>query len=252
MRFCSSSLTVVSSSFDGLQLLLGGLQLLVGALQLLVRRLQLLVRRLELLVGALQLLDRALQVFLGDQQLALELLAALVLGRSGPRSKPPARRGDARVEASARGTAPGGTGLRVSGSTMGSTSSSTDARLAVVGQPGLDRRCAALLGLGARGSRGADRRAAPGRARRRRLRLACARRRLEVRPGPPAEVDDVQVLVDHHARRAVELEDLAVGYRRQAAGRPLREVGWMGAPASGACTPNPKSSAALDATVRRA
>ena len=120
---------------------------------------------------------------------------------------------------------------------------------AVLGQPRARPR-RARSPPAPRGARGAARRAA--RARQAQdVEAGRARHRLEVRPGAAPEVDDVEVLVDDHAGRPVELEDLplAPALARLLADR-CGDAGLNRRRRVGACTPKPKSSAGGRGDVR--
>ncbi len=225
-----------------LDLLLRGLELLVDALQLLVGRLHLLVGGLELLVGGLLLLDDRLQVLARGRQLLLQRGRALARPSPAAVGARPGRRAWPRLRARGRRR-------RIVRFALGPVvlEEHEKRRVAVAGGPAPGRPRTFTVAIAAVRSARAGRPRATGdllalgpvhgAAHRDQQALAqhleqveagLARRGREIEAGVAAELEDLDVAVDEHARRRVLRQEQPVGFlldRRRAAALPSRRPG---------------------------
>lgn len=201
-----------------LDLLLGRLELFVDALELLVGRLHLLIGGLQLFVGGLLLLDHRLEEFTGSGQL-LGQPGILALGggrRDSARLRPPGLAPVSRLSRE-RGRWPGlfeqdeKTALRWR-STLDGNHLQIDVRGSDSGmelQSHLADRGILLPGL----LDGGPQRGRQPRPRHpEQVQAGLAGRRRQIRSGVSAELQNLQIGVDQHARRYVSRQQDAVGF----------------------------------------
>ena len=227
---------------DRLEFLLGGFQLFVRALQLLVAGEDLLVGRFQLFVGGVVLLDDRLLLLSRGDQLPPELneLAVAVIGRcASGGSIPDVRRRDANQrlsqETRPRELAPGrgpaarpasgrrcpdcgrapSNRTRKQHSLMPGSFTGTTLRLSSRAWPSSRTRTPSRWAVASfrlrlvEGALQIDVQALAGHLEK--IQARHARRGLEVRARPPAELEDFQRMVDQHAGRSVLTEDDPIG-----------------------------------------
>jgi cell division protease FtsH len=212
-----------------LELLLGRLELLVHALELLVDRDELRVRGRELVVRAVVLLEEGVEELLGRGQLLLEPEER---GRVLPRPAPAALRwlralalrllGGALLEEDHE---------RSLVAVAGNLRWQDDDVARAPGAVHLDPRLPHGRGGPPRlGEREPERAPKPEARHPEDVGLRLSRRKLEVGPGAPAKLDDLQPLTDDHPGRPVPRQDQVVHLLRQGQSRPPCRLGGTRAP----------------------